>query len=246
MTRIANDYRDRAGLALAAGFRTEAARKEALGNVSRAYDLIERRYRDKVLHERNQHAEGSDEWNALTALYDAVPMYPHEIRDRHLNAFSRYNLHEAVRELVKMRNEIKAATITPKAPKVERPAYVPGERGSCQICARSIGAKNGKIAHHGYERPGHGWQTSSCSGAMHQPYEVACDALPPAIRSAERYLEQTKRDLPSIQQRAEAETDPKEKANLRRTVHQMQAAIVNMPTTIKWLKKRLADWRPAQ
>lgn len=48
---------------------------------------------------------------------------------------------------------------------------------SCQICARKILANRGKIAHHGYERPGSGWQTSSCFGARELPYEVDRAAL---------------------------------------------------------------------
>lgn len=60
---------------------------------------------------------------------------------------------------------------------------------TCQICARVIKSKSGLIAHHGYQRPDHGWQTSSCMGARYRPYEVACDALPPAIESVERHIE---------------------------------------------------------
>lgn len=60
----------------------------------------------------------------------------------------------------------------------------------CQICERAILANTGVIAHHGYKRPGSGWQTRSCFGARYRPYEVACDALPPAIESCERYIAQ--------------------------------------------------------
>jgi hypothetical protein len=49
--------------------------------------------------------------------------------------------------------------------------------GTCQICDREIGTTLGVIAHHGYTRPGHGWQTSSCYGAKHVAYEVGHDAL---------------------------------------------------------------------
>jgi len=48
---------------------------------------------------------------------------------------------------------------------------------TCQICEREIKAKRGYIAHHGYQRPGQGWQTGSCWGAQHRPYDVACDQL---------------------------------------------------------------------
>lgn len=43
---------------------------------------------------------------------------------------------------------------------------------TCQCCARKHLANKGVIAHHGFERPGSGWQTASCYGARHLPFEV--------------------------------------------------------------------------
>lgn len=56
---------------------------------------------------------------------------------------------------------------------------------TCQICGRAIKAKHGIIAHHGYTRPGSGWQTASCYGARHLPYEVSRDLIPLAIENVE-------------------------------------------------------------
>lgn len=59
---------------------------------------------------------------------------------------------------------------------------------TCQICGRIIKAKNGIIAHHGYKRPGGGWQTASCAGARFLPYEVSCDRLPPTIEIIKNFI----------------------------------------------------------
>lgn len=59
---------------------------------------------------------------------------------------------------------------------------------TCQICGRPIKAKNGIIAHHGYKRPGGGWQTASCDGARQYPYEDARDQLPRSIAKAKRFI----------------------------------------------------------
>lgn len=71
---------------------------------------------------------------------------------------------------------------------------------TCQICARAIKTVKARglhpvgypgqevIAHHGYKRPGHGWQTSSCHGARHLPYEISRDAIPPVIDWLERAI----------------------------------------------------------
>lgn len=48
---------------------------------------------------------------------------------------------------------------------------------SCQCCTGKILANTGVIAHHGYQRPGDGWQTASCFGARRLPFEVDRTAL---------------------------------------------------------------------
>lgn len=65
----------------------------------------------------------------------------------------------------------------------------------CQICGRLVQAKTGVIAHHGYSRPGDGWQTASCFGARYRPYEVACDALDSAVAAAQTYIAQRERAI---------------------------------------------------
>lgn len=57
----------------------------------------------------------------------------------------------------------------------------------CQICERDIKARTGVIAHHGYQRPGDGWQTASCFGARKLPYEESCDAIQPYIDTVKNY-----------------------------------------------------------
>lgn len=61
---------------------------------------------------------------------------------------------------------------------------------TCQICARAIKANTGVIAHHGYQRPGNGWQTSSCYGAKYAPYEESRDAIPVCIENYKASSEQ--------------------------------------------------------
>lgn len=61
---------------------------------------------------------------------------------------------------------------------------------TCQICARAIKANTGVIAHHGYQRPGYGWQTASCFGAQYKPYEESRDAILICIESYKVSAEQ--------------------------------------------------------
>lgn len=66
---------------------------------------------------------------------------------------------------------------------------------TCQICGRAIKAKTGRIAHHGYKRPGHGWQTASCMGAGHAPYEQGHTALDFAIERMPVQITETEEAL---------------------------------------------------
>lgn len=52
----------------------------------------------------------------------------------------------------------------------------------CQCCGRAHLANTGKMAHHGYQRPGGGWQTASCAGARQLPFEVSRDFLGKVIK----------------------------------------------------------------
>lgn len=47
---------------------------------------------------------------------------------------------------------------------------------TCPCCFRAIAVtKQGKMAHHGYRRPGDGWQTDSCPGIQFKPLEESDD-----------------------------------------------------------------------
>lgn len=63
-----------------------------------------------------------------------------------------------------------------------------GEDTTCQICARRIMSRVGVIAHHGYTRPGDGWQSASCYGARHLAWEKSCAIIPLAIKAVEAHL----------------------------------------------------------
>ena len=48
---------------------------------------------------------------------------------------------------------------------------------TCGCCFRGVAVQSGHMAHHGYERPGTGWQTNSCPGIEYPPLEVSSAGL---------------------------------------------------------------------
>lgn len=75
----------------------------------------------------------------------------------------------------------------------------------CQICARDIKANTGRIAHHGYSRPGYGYQTASCFGAQELPYEQSRDAIGRYLVRLQDYRQSQETYLADITTEAPAE-----------------------------------------
>ncbi len=73
--------------------------------------------------------------------------------------------------------------------KAQKEADEVGLRMVCQICGRGILSNTGSVAHHGYERPGMGYQTDSCPGARHLPIEADTAVLAEHIENQIKYLE---------------------------------------------------------
>lgn len=45
--------------------------------------------------------------------------------------------------------------------------------GTCPVCSRDIKVRDGKLVHHGYERPGHGYIEGDCFGVGYEPHETS-------------------------------------------------------------------------
>lgn len=73
---------------------------------------------------------------------------------------------------------------------------------TCQCCGLQYLANTGTIAHHGYQRPGWGFQTASCMGAKYVPFEVSRDRLGEMLVALKAHLERTQGILADVQAEA--------------------------------------------
>lgn len=60
---------------------------------------------------------------------------------------------------------------------------------TCPVCFRQIAVVGRHMAHHGYRRPGSGWQTASCAGTRFKPLERSNDGLVWLIGALKRQQE---------------------------------------------------------
>lgn len=127
MARNFETYLDEAMTGLESGFLSEAARKRALESLNRAHRQVEEQIHNVQLayfhalpHDENGRREvpASEQANydRISALYYNFPAL-HVIKDKHFEAYAEYPQFAQMRELINLRNEIKAAEIV----KHERP-----------------------------------------------------------------------------------------------------------------------------
>lgn len=192
MTRPYAEYMERARALLDAGFSTKQARKDALDYVSRAFDHVRDEIHNALLSEERTEANNK--------LYWSVPDC-HAWKAKHAAMFARFPAAvEKGNACAALRASIKAAPTVEKKPSA-RQAALAVERSrakTCQICERAILAETGLIAHHGYERPGDGWQTASCFGARALPFEVSRDRLGEYVDALARERDRLREKLAAV------------------------------------------------
>lgn len=173
-----------------------------------------------------------------------------------------------LRELLPLAEAVKGLkdkVIKGRAPQAPRPpANLDQLRLSCGCCFREIavvgGVPTGRMAHHGYERPGDGFQTASCPGTMFMPLETTDDGPRHMAGAMRRLLAATEAALeraPALTslmisvyergQRVRKEITPEMK-DWRRAydahVGRLRGEIVGISASIVHFDKVVAEWKP--
>lgn len=143
------------------------------------------------------------------------------------------------------------------------------DRMTCGACMGSVKAGKGRIAHHGYKRPGHGWQTTSCMGARMLPWEVSPEGGEALKNAILHQLPQAEEELANLQApresltmtykdfRGQTVTNTWVKGggyvDGERFEQKMSTLVYNAQNKVTWMKQdlkevtaRLATWKPAE
>lgn len=155
---------------------------------------------------------------------------------------------------------LKAAIVKGRAPstgpsKPENPNKVVK---TCPCCFRQIAVVRGTMAHHGYKRPGHGWQTGSCPGIRFKPLEVSNEGLVWLIESYREELASCETALANQDQLhmlmvrrgvgvAKITPDmPEWEQELRIWRAQIESQIRGLKGSLTYCAKVLAEWKPEE
>lgn len=100
-------------------------------------------------------------------------------------------------------DHLKTNTTAGRAPSLNIKPINPNQvRGTCGWCLRNIAIeKTGLMSHHGFTRPGVGYQTQSCNGVSYKNLEVSLDGLQARIKATEQEkekLEYRLKELPKL------------------------------------------------
>ncbi len=189
--RTIDEQLDLARNSLAQGFTTKVAKKNAAFFVQCAFDQVREQFRQIGCAEAGDKRwyDMPQEWRAL---HDAMPYScAHWSAKVALKLAVYQTIVAEADKCAALRREIMATPVVKPTTRPRTPAQMAkdAKARTCQICGRPIFAEVGVVAHHGYQRPGDGWQTDSCFGARHLPYEADKAVLVEWIGIVQRQLD---------------------------------------------------------
>jgi len=232
-----------------------------------------------------------DAWSAIRGVYfyngrwQSLPSEVQEL-DHTLNVYGLHDVlaahkrlvrsdaqHEAVEAMRSFATEVlplalAVADLKSKIVKGRAPSAGPSKPENpnklvktCPCCFRQIAVVRDKMALHGYERPGQGWQTASCPGIRFKPLEVSTEGLVWLISTFEERLAVNqaawkRRDqLDSILTQRRNRAGDRELVKVTRDMPewamefrvwcaQTESEIRSLQSDLKRCNKRLAEWKP--
>lgn len=125
---------------------------------------------------------------------------------------------------------------------------------TCPCCFRAIAVRSGCMAHHGYDRPGNGWQTASCPGIRFKPLERSKEGLEWITQATKEQLANAQAahksrnkltTLMIIEGRKPVEItkdSPKWEREFRYHVSKLESQIRSLKYSLNTLEKKLTEW----
>ncbi len=132
---------------------------------------------------------------------------------------------------------------------------------TCPVCFRPIAVQGVTMAHHGYQRPGQGWQTASCPGIRFKPLEVSSEGLQWLVETMKarlvglRHAMDNQATHPEYLMAKRTHSGPLEKISrddplwpraFSRHIAEVESDAHQLTHALPGLEKKLADWAPAE
>lgn len=130
--------------------------------------------------------------------------------------------------------------------------------GTCAFCWQNVRCPDGKLAHHGYKRPGFGYIHGSCQGTSEEPWEVSPVTGQLALTFFTRLAASLERELTELPNQTQlmqlwgrspkpllkSEAKPYEWDDLYKTIERrLQTGLKNAVTQRDDYTQKLRDWK---
>ena len=159
-------------------------------------------------------------------------------------------------------DHLKTNMTTGRAPSTTVKYVNPNQiRGLCAWCLRDVAIdRSGLMTHHGYERPGIGWQTQSCPGIKYKNIEVSLDGLKEHIRAIDQFKTRVTHELDTLPNIASltikvhtrlgdnsdvviGKEDPRWKDAMQNQTRNLQGQINQAEVDHEYFSKKLREWQ---
>lgn len=141
-----------------------------------------------------------------------------------------------------------------KAPAPENPNKIVK---TCACCFRAIAVgSDGKMVHHGYRRPGDGFQTNSCMGISYRPLEVSDEGLRAVTQVYAGEIVRLNKALADLAANAETIVlkdwkgrevqpgTPEHRREISNTQYRLESELRSSTSYHEKLTEMLANWKP--
>ncbi len=158
--------------------------------------------------------------------------------------------------------ELKPFIVKGRAPSTgpSKPVNPNKDVKTCPCCFRGIAVMDTTMAHHGYQRPGDGYQTPSCPGVRFKPFEVSNEGTIWIRDQTKAHMERSQAYLQALPEVKMLPTEvrrngypvsvdidrthPKWDQEYRFRKLQLEADISTDRSAIRSYDERLKDWKP--
>jgi hypothetical protein len=217
-------------------------------------------------HDARDEIESSAYYKSMTNLLE-VP--------RFLKAFEKHEKHSdfltrkvaLAREFLPIAKAYEVAKTKVVSGRIPDPNAKPKEinpnriDGTCSWCRRTIAiTKDQRMAHHGYERPGWGVQTSSCGGINYKCLQVSDEGLRAMLKWYVESLANHRKQLAELPRKTEivredpysgnpktyTPSDPKWAVVVGEVRNGLQSTIRQLEQNIPILENEIRNWKPTE
>lgn len=130
---------------------------------------------------------------------------------------------------------------------------------TCPVCFRAVAVVGATMAHHGYRRPGDGFQTASCPGIRFRPLEISSDGLVWLIDTLRKTIDHRKMELAErevspthLMTRRTGSTPPEKVARdhpywpklFAAYISGLESEVSALTQELPSLEKKLREWTP--